>query len=73
MKCPNCHKERVIKFINKKYQINDNKQVTVHGIPATSCECDTYVSIPNLLLVEKYLNEQTNIKEEISFIYFDSI
>ncbi|MDF2066524.1 YgiT-type zinc finger protein [Bacillus sp. Cr_A10] len=73
MKCPNCNKEREIRFITKSYKTKDDKQVTIHGIPATACECDTYVSIPNMLLVEKYLNEQPKIIEDLSFVYFDSI
>ncbi|MER2005910.1 MAG: hypothetical protein ABS939_00540 [Psychrobacillus sp.] len=73
MKCSNCNNERKIKFISKNYKTNDGKQVTIHGVPASICECDTFVSIPNMLGIERYLKEVHKVKEDVSYVYFDSI
>lgn len=73
LKCSNCNNERKIKFISKNYKTNEGKQVTVHGVPASICECDTYVSISTMLLIDKYLNEHHIVKEDLSYVYFDSI
>ncbi|MEK4488015.1 hypothetical protein MHH81_21125 [Psychrobacillus sp. FSL H8-0484] len=72
MKCPTCEKLKEVQFISKTFRTANDKKVTVHGIPAEVCDCDNYLSIKNMLLIEKFLKTY-NEDKEIAYVYLDDL
>lgn len=66
--CGKCQANKEAVLITQQYQLQQSL-VTIHYIPATRCNCQTYISSTVQQEIQSYLTEHANLAQSKAIAY----
>lgn len=71
MYCKTCKGKRTEQLVTRKFE-GSYGHITLHGVPASVCECDEYISLNTGIRISNFLRD-INTESEINHFQYETL